>query len=413
MPRADALPALVSVPWGAWRHDSQRVFECPANWQLVPLLMASSPGLADDEIAASLDRPIGTVPLGNLAAAAENAAIAVDDITRPTPAAAVVEAVVDRLTAAGMLEDRIAIVIASGAHRRATAWDIEQKIGSALAKRLQVVCHDPAGPLADTNVTLAGVPARINRTFYEADLRIGISAVMPHPFAAFSGGGKIVIPGLADLDVLSRTHKYALMGLAGGHELSNNRFRRDMEAAVAAIGLHWTANIVVNAERKIAYVAAGDFVSAHRAAAAAATEQGRTARPAQLLDALLLNAYPKDGELLQIEAALVALRSGMLGWLTPNAPIVLMASCVEGMGTHGLFGRGGRLFRTPSAKSSLGGRPLLVYSPGVEEFEVRSVFWTGYPHHTTWTGMLEELGPLLPPSPPIGLVPCGPLQLAG
>ena len=409
---ADAVPGVLSVPWGAWRQDSYRSFEFPPGWELFPLVMPAAPALADQQIAAALNQPIGAPPLGELAASAEKAAIAIDDITRPTPAAAVVGAIVGRLTAAGMREDRITIVVASGAHRQATAWDIERKIGPALSGRLRVVCHDPAAPLAETNVTLAGVPVRINREFHEADLRIGISAVMPHPFAAFSGGGKIVVPGLADLEVLTRTHKYALMGLSGGHELANNRFRRDMEAAVGSIGLHWTANVVVNAERRIAHVAAGDFVSAHRVSAGAAAELGRTAPPGQLLDALLLNAYPKDGELLQIEAALVALRSGMLRWLTPAAPIVLMASCVEGVGTHGLFGPGGRLFRTPAAKGFLAGRPLLIYSPGVDEAAVRSVFWNGYPFHTSWTGVLHELASLLPAAPRIGVVPCGPLQLA-
>lgn len=413
MPTADVGCGEVSVPWGAWRQDSARTFVVPRDWQVSYLGMENAPAASAVDLAAALDRPINASRLEELVTSASRVAIAIDDMTRPTPAEKVVGALIERLAAAGVPDHSITLVVASGAHRPATQGDLEQKIGEPLARRFRVVAHDPMGSLVDTGVKLAGVPVRVNRIFYEADVRIGIGAVMPHPFAAFSGGGKIVIPGLADLDVLVRTHKYALMGLAGGRQLANNRFRADMEAAVRAIGLQWTVNVVVNAERQVAFVAAGDFVAAHRAAANVAARCGHTEPPPEPLHALLLNAYPKDGELLQIEAAFVALRSGMLDWLTTDAPVVLMAACSEGLGTHGLFGPGGRLFRVPSARSFFGGRQLIAFSPGVEEAEVRQVFWGGYPFYREWAALIEALGTLLPPSPKVGVVPCGPLQLAG
>ncbi len=412
MPRADTKPGLIAVPWGAWRHDAPHAIETPTDWELIPLAMHDGAPLGSEQIDVALDSPIGAPRLEQLVHSRTTVAIAVDDITRPTPVADVLPSVLTRLRTAGVPDERITIIVATGAHRRATSWDIEQKVGATVAKRLRVVSHDPLEPLADTGVALAGVAVQVNREFAAADLRIGIGCVLPHPFAAFSGGGKIVIPGMANLDVLVRTHKYALMGLSGGHVPDANRFRTDMEAAVRAIGLQWTVNVVVNAERRIAFVSAGDLVLAHRAAAAAATRCGRTAGPATLLDAVLLNAYPKDGELLQIEAALVALRSGMLQWLTPTAPIVLMAACVEGLGSHGLFGTGGRLNRPPTAKGFLAGRPLLIYAPGVRESEARTVFWSGYPFHHEWPPLVAQLSAMLPASPRIGVVPCGPLQLA-
>ena len=216
-----------------------------------------------------------------------------------------------------------------------------------------------------------GFPYRLNRTFLESDVRIGICGVIPHPFAAFSGGGKIVLPGLASLDVLARTHKFALMGLKGGHRLEGNRFRTEMEDVVRRAGLQWTINVAINERREPVGVTAGDLVAAHRAAVKAAERTGATSPPEQPLDALVLNAYPKDGELLQIEAAFVALRSGMMKWLRPGAPVVLTASCVDGLGHHGLFGPGGLLFRTPGPKTFLADHPLLGLRAGGGRRRVR------------------------------------------
>jgi hypothetical protein len=234
---------------------------------------------------------------------------------------------------------------------------------------------------------------------------------MPHPFAGFSGGGKIVIPGLADLETLVRTHKYALMGFRGGAGLAGNRFRSDMEEAVRAIGLHWSVNLVVNEVRDTAFLAAGDFVEAHRAAAA--QRIGWTLPPSGLLDALVLNAYPKDTELLQIEASLTALRSGIDRWLAPGAPIVLTAACPDGLGTHGLFGPGGRLFRKPAKKTFLGDRPLIIFCPSVDPEAAAAVFWSGYPACREWNGVVSQLKQYLRPGARVGVLPCAPLQIAG
>ena len=73
--------------------------------------------------------------------------------------------------------------------------------------------HDAGGELTGTGVSLAGVPVALAPAFMEADLRLAVGSVMPHPFAGYSGGGKMVIPGLANLPVLVRTHKFAMMGL--------------------------------------------------------------------------------------------------------------------------------------------------------------------------------------------------------
>jgi nickel-dependent lactate racemase len=412
MPDSAAAPrAALRLPWGAWQRGEE-LCEVPVGWQIEQYPMDGAPALSAEDIETALDAPVGAPRLDAVAAGRTSAAIAIDDATRPTRTPELLRPIVRRLLAAGLKVENLTVVVASGAHRPPTAREIELKVGRDLLETVRVVSHDPTTDLVDTGVALAGVPVRVNRHFAEADLRIGIGAVLPHPFAAFSGGGKIVIPGLADLDVLVRTHKYALMGLSGGAALEGNRFRTDMEAAVRRIGLHWTVNVVVNAKCETAHVSAGDLQAAHREAAGAARRIGRTRAPDRALDGLILNAYPKDTELLQIEAAFVAMRSGIQEWLSPEAPILLTASCREGLGYHVLFVPGGRLARKPAPKGFLGKHPLLVFSPNVRRSEAQTVFWEGYPFFERWSEASAAFGALLPPSPLVGVIPCGPLQIA-
>jgi hypothetical protein len=306
--------------------------------------------------------------------------------------------------------DSITVLIAVGAHQAATPEDVRAKVGD-LASRVRVASHDPIDGVEPAGVLLAGKPVSLNREFLASDLRIGISGVMPHPFAGFSGGGKIVLPGLSDLDAVVRSHKYALMGFGGGLQAEGNRFRGDMERAVREIGLDWSVNVVLNGRCETAALVAGDFVEAHRAAADRAFEIGATEAPRQSLDALVLNAYPKDSELLQVEAALVAARAGMTGWLQPDAPIALLGACPKGMGTHQLFGPGGRLFRRPVAKGYLARHVLHVVSPATPDDTSRAAFWEGYPYHDSWGSCVAAFAGQLPSRPVVGFVLRGPLQV--
>jgi nickel-dependent lactate racemase len=269
---------VVSLPWSAWHGDTQLEIHLPPEWHPVWLPPADGPALDAVAIARALDTPEAAPPIEEVVRGRKTVAIAVDDLSRPLQARAILEPLLVRLRGAGIRDDDVTIIIATGAHRPATTDDFAQKIGLPLMSRVRTISHNPERDLADTGVSLAGVPIRVNETFLRADVRLGVCTVLPHPFAGFSGGGKIVIPGLADLNVLERTHRYALMGLQGGIGLATNRFRDDMENAVARIGLHWTVNVVTNSRREVAAIASGDFVRAHRAAAAAANRD-RACRP--------------------------------------------------------------------------------------------------------------------------------------
>jgi nickel-dependent lactate racemase len=376
----------------------------------VRLEPAGAEELSDDDVRRALTHPIGTPSLATIAAGRTRVAIAIDDVTRPTPTARILQPLVQQLNTCGFDDDSITVIVATGAHRPASERDIRWKLGP-LFERVRTISHDPHGALRDTGVELAGTPVRLHPAYLEADLRIGIGAVMPHPFAWFSGGAKVVLPGLADLEVVARSHRFALMGFHGGHDAATNRFRRIMESAVRTIGLDWTVGAVVDERRRLVGLVAGDVVDAHRKAAELASAAGATVPPRQLLDGLLLNAYPKDAELLQMEAALVGLRRGVLGWLKPEAPIVLMGAASDGLGRHGLFGPGGRLFRSPGRLTVLGQHPLILFAPGASREDASQAFWRGYRFTTDWAEVQDWLDGGLPPNATLGIIPAGPLQL--
>ena len=405
-----SLPEI-AVPWGAWHGDADRSLTFPAEWTIEYLAPRGGEPLSTAQIAAQIDAPIEALPLGEVARGAQRVVVVIDDQTRPTPVGALLPPVIERLETAGVPRDRITVLMAIGAHRPPTAEELAAKLHPADLDGVRVQVHDPGGDLVDTGVALGGVPVRLARTFTEADVRITIGGVMPHPFAAYSGGGKMLIPGLAGLDVVVRSHTFALMGIGVGPNPDKNRFRQDMERAVRDIGLHWTLNVVVTGKRRVGAVTAGDFVAAHRAACEAAATLGATAPPSAPLDALLVNAYPKDTELLQIEAALPAVRNGALQWLREEAPIVLAAACNDAMGHHQLFGPGGTVYRKPMKKTFFGTHPLVVHTPGAGDDDVRAVFWEGYPACREWQQVIETLIPLLPPHPRVGILPFGPLQV--
>jgi len=130
----------VSLSWDAW-HDTIRRFDLPGTWSVVELRMADASPLATGEITAALEHSLEAPPLDRLIAGRRRAAIAVDDLTRPTNSAPIVEWIVARLREGGLEWSDIAVVMASGAHKRADARAVELKVGP-IANRVRVVPLD-------------------------------------------------------------------------------------------------------------------------------------------------------------------------------------------------------------------------------------------------------------------------------
>jgi len=149
------------------------------------------------------------------------------------------------------------------------------------------------GCFVDLGSTQNCAPVKLSRTAYEADLLIGTGSIVPHVYAGWGGGAKIVQPGVCSAETTARTHCMAaesgdLLGIAGRVE---NPVRREMEQVAAMAGLDFVLNVVVGSSGEPAWVGAGDFVQAHRAGVHASAATYVRPIPAQA-DVVIVDAYP-------------------------------------------------------------------------------------------------------------------------
>jgi nickel-dependent lactate racemase len=375
--------------------------------------MKDAPAMLKSEIAAGLMRSLDAPPIYHLAENKRRVAIAIDDLSRPTPVEMILPILLKMLNLSGVSDEQINIVISLGAHSALKPEEIALKIGKETAQRVRVENHDCRRNLIDTGVKVGQTPVLINRTFAEADFRILLGSVVPHAFAGFSGGAKMVLPGLSNIESIEWTHKAVLMGLRGkAGTLEGNRFRAEFERVARHVGVQFSINVVVNSRREIAGLFAGDIEAAHRRAAEFAREVYATRLPAEPLDVAIFNAYPKDDELLQAENAFMFHHTAPPNYLKEDGLTLLMSACSLGMGHHGLFGPQQRLYRQPMRKSFLGNRYLAAFMPGVNSEEFHQIYWEGYPHFREWDAALEFLQQRYPNGARAGIFPCSSIQIA-
>lgn len=402
-------PATVAVPWGSWYGDGQLDLAFPAHFRVELLSIHDAPGLDAAAIRAAVSRPIRTRTLREMAERVKSAVIAVDDISRPTPAALVLPVLLEQLSALG--PDKITVLIALGAHRPMVREELERKLGPDVMRLCDVQQHHPYENLIEMRRSSRGTPVRLNRTFCDAELRIGVSGVVPHPYMGYGGGAKIVVPGLAGIETLQANHQPAVTGITGGLCDPEVEARRDIEEIALDAGLAFTCNVVVNSRREVAGLFCGHLVDAHRAAAAFCREIYATTVTGAPYDVICLNSYPKDTELLQAGNAMNVFRSAGRPLLAPGGTVVITTCCPTGRGYHSLHGQGMRLYRSPIAKPFLEGREIVVFSPNLSRRDFEVSFAREYRFFDAWPALAEYLGRKHPGAASVGVFPLAPLQI--
>jgi lactate racemase len=400
-----------SLPWKAWHGDESCELVFPEAWDVRLCSMTQAAALTNLEIRNAVRNSVGGAGFVALCRQAKNAAIVVDDITRPTPTKVLLPLVLDQLTTAGISRADIKIIVALGSHAPLSGADLVLKLGAEVVQDYNVLQHDPLHNLADIGIRLDNTPVKINKDFVDSDLKISMGCITPHPFAGFSGGGKLILPGLASMEVIERTHRYVVMGFRGGMGIvEGNQFREEVEEVCTQCGLNLIVDTVVNQEREIAGVFAGDFKVAFLKGVEFAREVYQTLLPVEV-DVAVLNAYPKDTDLIQSENAFNVLRSTSRGFVRDGGKIVLATASSHGRGVHGIFAPGGRLYRKPIRKRWLGNKELIIYSPSVSKEECRSIFWEGYRFCSTWEEVVKNLGAAFADHCNVAVFPCASIQL--
>jgi len=391
----------VAIPWGCWRGNKSLPLTFPNNWKISMASMADGPDLSQAEIRKAFQNPIGQETIRRLAEGKKTAAIAVDDLTRPTQAYRFLPLIVDELNQAGIKDEDIKIIMAIGCHRPLMKADQEKKLGKKMANRFAVYNHHPFENLVNVGTTSRGTPVQINRYFVEADMKIGIGFITPHPLAAFGGGGKIVIPGLGSIETIEKNHTPAFMGKIGGtgfskgYDINSNELRLDIEEGARMAGLNVIVNSVGTSDGKTAGVFVGDLVQAHRAAVGLARKVYLTEAPCEM-DIGIFNAFPEDTELVQAQKALnVWTGNETCRPVKEGGKVVIATASSDGLGFHSLADRGMRLYapvcRRKSVSDIFGKRKVVVFSPNCSRADLLERYPEQVIIRNTWKEVLEEL----------------------
>ncbi|UCF19811.1 MAG: DUF2088 domain-containing protein [Gemmatimonadota bacterium] len=396
----------LELPWRAWQGapETER-FGFPPGWDVERLEMSGWGAEAEPDLDGLREA------VRRLVAPGASVSIAVDDPTRPAALEAVLAAVETGLLEGGIDPAAIDLVMALGAHRAPRPDEVRAKVGGAIADRYRVRLHDMQGELATSSLMLGEIPLRIDPPFLAADIRIGVGTIIPNPFAGFSGGGKIVLPGLAAREALEWLHKLGMMGFGGVAKLHGNRIRMEVDRVARELPLHLSVNCLVDTSRRIREIYYGDPLESHQRGCQRARSAYATPMSGRF-DVLICNAYPKDGEFLQAENGYSPLRTGGAQFLAGEGSAVLMAACHQGRGHHGLFDEGMPLHRVPRGpKRYLGNRALHVFAPGISENDCHVTHWSGYPHYRDWDELIHALLNRHGDGARVGIFPAGSCQL--
>ena len=277
----------------------------------------------------ALDHPIGSPPVEAYVSHRTRVVMLVDDITRQTPAGALLPAVFRRLAGRGSGPEHIKILIAAGTHARMSPQEVEKKLGVEVPRQYQVFIHhwQEEENLMDLGTTRDGTPIRVNRLLGEADLVIGVGQIVPHRVMGYTGGATIVQPGVSGPAITGYTHWMSalypgaeILGMAG------NPVRLEVEEIARKAGLRFIVNVVMDGQQRVIHVVAGDPVAAHRKGAEYSRAIYGVSQP-RLADIVVAESYPADYDLWQaakgIYSAELAVRGGGV--------VILVTPCPHGV----------------------------------------------------------------------------------
>lgn len=280
-------------------------------------------------ISKSLDNPIGSPCLNKMVHRGDKVTILIDDNTRPTPVHLLLPPLLERLLSTKVNKQDITILIAGGTHCIMTKEEISNKVGDNILKNYRVFSHRwmDKDALVILGQTSMGVPVAVNRLVAEADFCIGIGNIAPHPLAGWSGGGKIVEPGVCGESTTGAVHirlaHYLQSSFLG---MEDCPIRLEIERVARKAGLRFILNTVLDAEHNIVEVFTGDPVAAHRAGVEFARSIWCAPIP-ELADIVIASSYPADIDFWQAEKSL----SFMEQAVKRGGDMILLAPCLEGL----------------------------------------------------------------------------------
>jgi nickel-dependent lactate racemase len=301
-----------------------------------PLSLRPAVPLAHPEsaIAHAIAHPTGSRPLAEIAKGRTSACIVVCDITRPVPNKLILPPLLRTLEEQGIRRQDICILVATGLHRPNEGAELEELVGANIARDYR--CENNHGKIREEHTYLGttpnGVPAWIDSRYIQADLKISTGLIEPHLMAGYSGGRKVICPGIAGLDTVRiwhgpkfLEHPKADCGIVEGNPVHEENTRIALMA-----GCDFIVNVCLDGQRQITWVGAGDMIKAWEEGVRF-VEQVVKAPVTEPCDVVVTSCagYPLDTTWYQAVKGL----TGVMSIVKDNGTIVLAASLTEGLGS--------------------------------------------------------------------------------
>lgn len=288
----------------------------------------------DDALRAALQQPLDSPSLVALAKGKRSAAISICDITRPAPNRVVLPHVLTTLEQAGVPRSGITILIATGLHRAATEQELHTIVGPDILAQYAVFSHEARNTSShsDLGTTRSGTRVLIDRRFVESDLHISLGFIEPHLMLGFSGGRKLVAPGLAGEETIKRLHSPFFMRNPKVIEGSfpDNPLHDELLEIMQMARHDFIVDVALTRSRHITRVFAGNPVVAH-ATGVEFVRQTTLASLSEPVDAVITTSagYPLDLTYYQAVKGVTAASH----IVKQGGTILLAAACQEGLGS--------------------------------------------------------------------------------
>ena len=325
---------LYTVPYG----KGEISFALPPGMRGTVVESRKVEPIADVEaaIAQALAEPVNSPPLRELARPGDTVCIVFTDVTRASPDHLLVPALLRELTAAGVRDEDITLLCGIGMHRPSTPEEKVAKLGAEVVARYRVIDNEPQNPdaLVDLGKTESGIPLSVHRAAYEADLLIATGIVEPHQYAGYSGGRKTVAVGAAGEKMIAYTHGPQMVDHPGTRlgRIEGNPFHEAISEAARRAGLRFILNVVLDDEKRVVAVRAGEPEAAFLELVAFARELYEVPVPQQYDVVIGGVGFPKDANLYQASRAASYLFFAPTPVVKPGGFLIIPARCQEGAG---------------------------------------------------------------------------------
>jgi nickel-dependent lactate racemase len=338
----------IRLPQLAWHGVSDLELKLPEQWQVEVCNMKGfcRRALSSHEIREAIRNPNGMPPIRQSAKNRKQVVIIFDDIQRATRVAQIVPFILEELAEAGIRDEQIQFIAATACHTAMNRYDFVKKLGEETLRRFPVYSHNAFGNCRDIGTTSRGTHILANAEVMDCDFKIAIGSVVPHTFAGFGGGAKIILPGICHYQTCLAFHRlgsrYAQRNKdnpADAGVFQGNVLRLDTEEAGEMVGLDIKIDTLMNSYGETVAVYAGSLKSAYPMAVEDARQHYDTV-PGNDADIVIANTFAKVAECESgLDMAFPSIR-------TEGGEVVLIGNAPEGHVEHYLAGPWGKNTRS-------------------------------------------------------------------